>query len=151
MEANKIKEEYIGYYFNINTEYLEKIEAFRRSIDNKLMAKKFDEIKYVISGINIKKEREELYFSFDKVFVKLFPDFVTTFNSFFADDDKIVLKTDNFSIPNFASSRLFVWESTMQKIAKILDYSVNALFLQSPYQKQVADSERRVRKTNHGH
>lgn len=129
MEANKIKEEYIGYYFNINTEYLEKIEAFRRSIDNKLMAKKFDEIKYVVSGINIKKEREELYFSFDKVFVKLFPDFVTTFNSFFADEDKIVLKEGqllNTELRIFALIRMGIHDA--EKIAKILDYSVNTIY-----------------------
>ncbi|RAW00627.1 DUF6377 domain-containing protein [Pseudochryseolinea flava] len=129
MEANKIKEEYIGYYFNINTEYLEKIEAFRRSIDNKLMAKKFDEIKYVVSGINIKKEREELYFSFDKVFVKLFPEFVPTFNSFFADEDKIVLKDGqllNTELRIFALIRMGIHDA--EKIAKILDYSVNTIY-----------------------
>lgn len=129
MEANKIKEEYIGYYFNINTEYLEKIEAFRRSIDNKLMSKKFDEIKYVVSGINIKKEREELYFSFDKVFVKLFPEFVPTFNSFFADDDKIVLKDGqllNTELRIFALIRMGIHDA--EKIAKILDYSVNTIY-----------------------
>lgn len=129
MEANKIKEEYIGYYFNINTEYLEKIEAFRRSIDNKLMSKKFDEIKYVVSGINIKKEREELYFSFDKVFVKLFPDFVNTFNSFFADEDKIVLKDGqllNTELRIFALIRMGIHDA--EKIAKILDYSVNTIY-----------------------
>jgi hypothetical protein len=129
MEANKIKEEYIGYYFNINTEYLEKIEAFRRSIDNKLMSKKFDEIKYVVSGINIKKEREELYFSFDKVFVKLFPDFVKTFNSFFADEDKIVLKDGqllNTELRIFALIRMGIHDA--EKIAKILDYSVNTIY-----------------------
>jgi tetratricopeptide (TPR) repeat protein len=129
MEANKIKEEYIGYYFNINTEYLEKIEAFRRSIDNKLMAKKFDEIKYVVSGINIKKEREELYFSFDKVFVKLFPDFVNTFNSFFSAEDKIVLKDGqllNTELRIFALIRMGIHDA--EKIAKILDYSVNTIY-----------------------
>src|SRR6202008_311833 len=68
-EADKIKEEYIGYYFNINTEYLAKIENFKKSIDLKLMTKKFDDIKYIVNNINLKKEREELYFSFDKVFL----------------------------------------------------------------------------------
>jgi DNA-binding CsgD family transcriptional regulator len=128
-EANKIKEEYIGYYFNINTEYLEKIEAFRRSIDNKLMAKKFDDIKLVVNNINIKKEREDLYFSFDKVFLKLFPDFVTTFNSFFKEEDRIVLKEGqllNTELRIFALIRMGIHDT--EKIAKILDYSINTIY-----------------------
>ncbi len=36
---------------------------------------------FVMGRIDLKKEREELYYSFDKVFLKLFPDFVATFNS----------------------------------------------------------------------
>lgn len=129
VEANKIKEEYIGYYFNINTEYLEKIEAFRRSIDNKLMQKKFDDIRMVISNINIKKEREELYFSFDKVFLKLFPDFVTTFNSLFREEDRIVLKDGqllNTELRIFALIRMGIHDT--EKIAKILDYSINTIY-----------------------
>lgn len=128
-EANKIKEEYIGFYFNINTEYLEKIEAFRRSIDNKLMTKKFDDIKFVISNINIKKEREELYFSFDKIFLKLFPDFVTTFNSLFPEEDRIVLKEGqllNTELRIFALIRMGIHDT--EKIAKILDYSINTIY-----------------------
>jgi tetratricopeptide (TPR) repeat protein len=129
MEANKIKEEYIGYYFNINTEYIEKIEAFKRSIDNKLMLKKFDDIRFVVNNINIKKEREELYFSFDKVFLKLFPDFVTTFNSYFKDEDKIILKDGqllNTELRIFALIRMGIHDT--EKIAKILDYSINTIY-----------------------
>lgn len=129
LEANKIKEEYIGYYFNINTEYIEKIEAFKRSIDNKLMLKKFDDIRFVVGNINIKKEREELYFSFDKVFLKLFPDFVTTFNSYFKDEDKIVLKDGqllNTELRIFALIRMGIHDT--EKIAKILDYSINTIY-----------------------
>jgi hypothetical protein len=129
VEANKIKEEYIGFYFNINTEYLEKIEAFRRSIDNKLMQKKFDDIKMVVGNINIKKEREELYFSFDKIFLKLFPDFVTTFNSFFKEQDRIVLKEGqllNTELRIFALIRMGIHDT--EKIAKILDYSINTIY-----------------------
>ena len=129
MEANKIKEEYIGYYFNINTEYIEKIEAFKRSIDNKLLLKKFDDIRFVVGNINIKKEREELYFSFDKVFLKLFPDFVTTFNSYFKNEDKIVLKDGqllNTELRIFALIRMGIHDT--EKIAKILDYSINTIY-----------------------
>ncbi|HEY9049774.1 MAG TPA: DUF6377 domain-containing protein [Ohtaekwangia sp.] len=129
MEANKIKEEYIGYYFNINSEYLVKIQAFKQAIDTKLMTKKYDDIRYVVNNINLKKEREDLYFSFDKVFLKLFPDFVTTFNSFFKEEDRIVLKDGqllNTELRIFALIRMGIHDT--EKIAKILDYSINTIY-----------------------
>lgn len=129
VEANKIKEEYIGYYFNINSEYLMKIAAFKQAIDNKLMAKKFDDIRFVVSNINLKKEREELYLSFDKVFLKLFPEFVDTFNSFFKEEDRIVVKDGqllNAELRIFALIRMGIHET--EKIAKILDYSINTIY-----------------------
>jgi hypothetical protein len=129
MEANKIKEEYIGYYFNINSEYLVKIQAFKQAIDTKLMTKKYDDIRYVVNNINLKKEREELYLSFDKVFLKLFPDFVTTFNSFFKEEDRIVLKEGqllNTELRIFALIRMGIHDT--EKIAKILDYSINTIY-----------------------
>jgi hypothetical protein len=128
-EANKIKEEYIGYYFNINSEYLGKIEAFKKSVEMKLMTKKMDDIKFIVNNINPKKEREELYHSFDKVFLKLFPDFVTIFNSFFKEEDRIVLKEGqllNTELRIFALIRMGIHEN--EKIAKILDYSINTIY-----------------------
>ena len=128
-EANKIKEEYIGYYFNINSEYLMKIASFKQAIDNKLMAKKFDDIRFVVNNINLKKEREELYISFDRVFLKLFPDFLDTFNSYFREEDRIVPKDGhllNTELRIFALIRMGIHDT--EKIAKILDYSINTIY-----------------------
>jgi len=128
-EANKIKDEYIGYYFNINSEYLGKIETFKRSIEMKLLTKKLEEIKSVINSINLKKEREELYHSFDKVFLKIFPDFVNDFNSFFKDEDKIVLKEGqllNTELRIFALIRMGIHDT--EKIARILNYSLSTIY-----------------------
>ena len=129
VEANKIKEEYIGYYFNINSEYLMKIAGFKQAIENKLMAKKFDDIRFVVNNINLKKEREELYMSFDKVFLKLFPDFLDTFNSYFRVEDRILPKDGhllNTELRIFALIRMGIHDT--EKIAKILDYSINTIY-----------------------
>jgi hypothetical protein len=95
----------------------------------KLMTKKIEDIRYVVSNINPKKEREELYHSFDKVFLKLFPDFVMVFNSYFKDEDKIVLKEGqllNTELRIFALIRMGIHDN--EKIAKILDYSINTIY-----------------------
>lgn len=128
-EADKIKEEYIGYYFNNNSEYIDKIESFKKSIDRKLQNHKMEDIRYMVSTLNPDHEREELYFNFDKIFLKLFPDFVTTFNSYFEPDDRIVLKENqllNTELRIFALIRLGIHDA--EKIARILGYSVNTIY-----------------------
>jgi len=128
-EADKIKEEYIGYYFNINSDYIDKIEDVMKAIDQKLMTKKFDDIRFIVNNINLKREREELFVSFDKVFLKLFPDFVTIFNSYFKEEDRIVLKDNqllNAELRIFALIRMGI--SDTEKIARVLDYSVNTIY-----------------------
>ena len=66
IEATTIKEEYIGYYFNLISEYINKLDKFKRSVDNKLTSKKYEDIRVLISNINLAKEREELFLNFDK-------------------------------------------------------------------------------------
>ena len=128
-EADKIKEEYIGYYFNINSDYIDKIEDVLKAIDQKLIAKKFDDIRFIINNVNLKREREELFVSFDKVFLKLFPDFVTIFNSYFKEEDRIILKDNQLlstELRIFALIRMGINDT--EKIARILDYSVNTIY-----------------------
>ncbi|WP_017731119.1 DUF6377 domain-containing protein [Nafulsella turpanensis] len=129
VEANRIKEEYIGYYFNINSEYLDKIAKFKKAVEQSLLAKKFDHIRYIVGNINLKKEREELFVSFDKVFLKLFPGFISEFNSFFKEEDQIKLSGNqllNTDLRIFALIRMGIHDN--DKIAKILNYSVNTIY-----------------------
>lgn len=128
-EANKIKDEYIGYYFNVNSEYIGKIEHFKKSLSQRLTAKMYDSIEQMVDRIDLKKEREDLAVGFDKVFIKLFPNFVTKFNELFADKDKIVLAEGQILNPElriFALIRLGIQDN--DKIAKILNFSVNTIY-----------------------
>src|SRR5690606_35586898 len=50
-EADKIKDEYIGYYFNVNSEYIDKIERFKKSISQRLAAQRYDDIAQIIERI----------------------------------------------------------------------------------------------------
>jgi tetratricopeptide (TPR) repeat protein len=128
-DANKIKEEYIWYYFNTTAEYITKLDGLKKSLDLKLMTKKLEELRFTVDSINIKREREELYHNFDKVFLKLFPDFVTVFNSLFKEEDKITLKEGqllNTELRIFALIRMGIHDH--ERIAKILDYSVTTIY-----------------------
>lgn len=128
-EADKIKEEYIGYYFNINSDYLDKVESLKKSIDQKLTARKFDDLRFVTDSFDLKRERENLYAGFDSTFIKLFPDFVSTFHSYFEEENKFQLKDGqvlNTEMRIFALIRLGIHDT--DKIAKILGYSVNTIY-----------------------
>lgn len=128
-EANKIKEEYIGYFFNISSVFFEKIVRFKNLIDQKIADRKPDELRMVLNNINMRNEREDLLKSFDKVFLKLFPTFVEEFNKLFNEEDQIVLKNDellNNELRIYALMRMGITEN--EKIAQILEYSVKTIY-----------------------
>jgi hypothetical protein len=129
VDANKIKEEYVWYYFTTTADYITKLDTLKRSLEMKLMTKKLEDLRFTIESINIKIERDNLYHNFDVVFLKLFPDFVTAFNSFFKEEDRIVLKDGqllNTELRIFALVRMGIHDH--EKIAKILDYSVTTIY-----------------------
>lgn len=128
-EAEKIKEEYIGYYINIISDYMNKLEKFKCSIEQRLKTKKFDEIKVLVGNINLKIEREELFTNFDKAFLKLFPNFVTEYNSLFPAEHQVKLLPNqllNTDLRIFALIRLGVNDT--DKVARILEYSLSTIY-----------------------
>ncbi|MDB5222798.1 MAG: tetratricopeptide repeat protein [Chitinophagaceae bacterium] len=127
-ESNKIKEEYTGYFFNMNSEFFAKIEKFKKSLEQKIIYRKMDEIIAVVNNINLKKEKEELLKNFDRVFLKLFPHFVEEFNALFHKEDQVQLKDNellNTDLRIFALIRMGIHDS--ERIAQILEYSVNTI------------------------
>ena len=128
-EANTIKEEYIGYYFNLISEYINKLEKFKRSVDNKLTTKRYEDIRILVNNINLTKEREELFINFDKAFLKIFPNFVHGYNELFCEENRVKLLPNqllNTDLRIFALIRLGI--SDTEKIAHILEYSVNTIY-----------------------
>ena len=129
MEANRIKEEYIGYFFNISSEYIEKMVTFEKTIYRKVVARQFDDLSNIIKNSDLKREKENLFLNFDKIFIKLFPNFVNDFNLLFKEEDRVQLKGDELLTPElriFALMRLGIKDN--EKIAKFLDYSVNTIY-----------------------
>jgi len=129
-EDARIKEDYIGYFFNAISGYILKLEKLKHSIDTKLSIKKYEDIQIIINKINIKKEREDLFYTFDHVFLKIFPNFITAFNSLFNEKDQIwpkeheVLTTD---LRIFALVRLGITDT--EAIANILEYSEKTIYV----------------------
>jgi hypothetical protein len=127
-EANKIKEEYIGYFFNADSESFDRIGKFKRSLEQKIAYRKWEDVITLVNNTDLKKEKEELLQNFDKVFLKLFPDFIQRFNDLFREEDRIELKDHEFlntDLRIFALIRMGIHEN--EKIARILEYSVNTI------------------------
>ncbi|TCN63072.1 DUF6377 domain-containing protein [Acetobacteroides hydrogenigenes] len=128
-DANRIKDEYIGYFFNANSEYIARIEAFQKSIHRKVVARQFDDLSAILKSNDLKKERESLFESFDRIFLKLFPSFVEEFNALFREEDRISPKSGELLSPEmriFALMRLGIKDN--EKIAKFLDYSMSTIY-----------------------
>jgi hypothetical protein len=130
IEDTHIKEEYIGYFFNVISGYIVKLEKLKRNVERKISIKKYDDILLSVNEINIKKEREALFYTFDHIFLKIFPNFIHTFNSLLKKEDQIWPKDNevlNTDLRIFALMRLGI--SDNETIANILEYSVNTIYV----------------------
>ena len=130
IEDTHIKEEYIGYFFNVISGYILKLEKLKRNVERKVSIKKYDDILLSVNEINIKKERETLFYTFDHIFLKIFPNFISIFNSLLKKEDQIWPKDNevlNTDLRIFALMRLGI--SDNETIANILEYSVNTIYV----------------------
>jgi DNA-binding NarL/FixJ family response regulator len=104
------------------------IEKFKRALEQKIAYRKWDDIIALVNNTNIKKEKEELLQNFDKVFLRLFPDFIHRFNALFRPEDQVQPKDNEFlntDLRIFALIRMGIHET--EKIARILEYSANTI------------------------
>jgi hypothetical protein len=127
--ANKIKNEYIGYYFNINSIYIDKLESFQKSLEKKLSSKRYEDAQATVKNLNLEDERQHLFHTFDKVFLNLFPDFIKKFNALF-DTVEIIAVPEGQLLGLehriFALIRMGIHDN--ERIAKLLGYSVNTIY-----------------------
>jgi hypothetical protein len=129
VEANKIKEEYVGYYFNMTTDYVNRIDSLRKQIMNFLVNDKKKEALTMLGKYNPGEEREKFVKDFDQVFLKLFPDFVQQFNQLLNSADPLVPDNETELNPDlriFALIRLGIHDN--RKIGEILNFSVNTVY-----------------------
>lgn len=129
-ESNHVKEEYIGRFMSLCSQYINKLDDYRKLVNKKMKNKEFDELLRMSKSTELKeKELEELYENFDSVFLSLFPNFVNEFNALLDPETQIHPKDENrltTEIRIFALIRLGIEDSS--KIAEFLHYSVNTIY-----------------------
>lgn len=129
LEANKIKEEYIGFFFTQDADIFEKFREFKFKIQKTVEEGKLEKVKYLIDTYDLKKEKEKLLQNFDEAFIKLFPHFIEEFNSLLKPEEQIKIKKGkilNKELRIFALIRLGITHNEI--IAQILGYSVNSIY-----------------------
>ena len=129
-ESNRVKEEYIGRFLSLCSQYVDKLDDYRKMVNKKMKNKELDDLFQISRSTEFKeKEIEELYANFDSVFIHLFPNFVDDYNAMLKPEvqshpkDVTKLTTD---IRIFALIRLGIDDSS--KIADFLHYSVNTIY-----------------------
>nr|WP_314895866.1 DUF6377 domain-containing protein [uncultured Flavobacterium sp.] len=129
-EASLLKEIYIGRYMDQCSDYIAKLEEYRRKLNVMATAGKMNElVKAVKSNTPIEKELKEFYTNFDQTFLQLFPSFIDEFSKLLADKELLHLKQGellNTELRIFALIRLGIKDST--KIAEFLRYSVSTIY-----------------------
>ena len=129
-ESNRVKEEYIGRFMSLCSQYIDKLDDYRKMVNKKMKNKELEDLFRISKSTELKeKELEELYQNFDSVFLHLFPNFVNDFNALLQDDMQVHPKEENrltTEIRIFALIRLGIEDSS--KIAEFLHYSVNTIY-----------------------
>ncbi|APZ44835.1 hypothetical protein BW723_00370 [Polaribacter reichenbachii] len=125
-----IKEQYIGTFLNLYSEYIDKLDVYRKTVSKYIITNKTkDLLELSKSKKIIESELKIFYENFDKSFLHIYPNFIKNFNELLKEDERIIVKEDDsltVELRIFALIRLGITNSS--KISKILRYSVNTIY-----------------------
>lgn len=128
-ESNKIKNEYLGYYFVSNSQLIDKVESFGRLAGRKIKQKNYSNFDELVNSLTENHSKENLYKDFDRIFLEIFPGFVDDFNRLLPPEENVVVENEFTLTPTlriFALIRLGI--SDPNTISKILNYSINTIY-----------------------
>lgn len=129
-EISNVKEQYIAEFFDVCFSYISKMEKYQNVLYKYAINRYYEElIKKLKSSTLIDEELSALYARFDKVFLGLYPTFVSDFNALLKEGEQIVLKPDallNRELRIYALLRLGITDSG--KIANFLRCSTSTVY-----------------------
>jgi cell division protein FtsL len=129
-EANRIKEAYLGKFVDLCSNYIEKLNNYRRQLNRIANNGKMDElIKSLKSSQFIEDELNEFYANFDETFLRIYPTFINDFNALFPKEEQQKPKQNellNTELRIYALIRLGITDSV--KISVFLRYSITTIY-----------------------
>jgi acyl carrier protein phosphodiesterase len=129
-ETNRVKEAYLGKFIDLCSSYIEKLDNYRRSLNKIANSGKIEELlRSLKSSQFIEDELSDFYTNFDETFLRIYPTFITDFNSLFPEEEKQVSKQGellNTELRICALIRLGINDSA--QIAVFLRYSITTIY-----------------------
>lgn len=146
LEANTIKEKYIGTFLNLYSDYINKLDLYRKLVKKYVTLNKIDELKKLSKSKQVVDTEMKLFHkNFDESFLQIYPNFIIQFNKLLKEDKIISVKQNellNTELRIYALIRLGITNS--EQIAKILRYSVSTIYNYRVKLKNNAKSSRDV-------
>ena len=125
-EVSAIKDEYIGNSFYINSEYIDRLSEFQKTVDRMLVTGQYDLLRRSLKESSLSRERDRMYDAFDATFLKIFPTFINDYNALFPESERQYPSSGlSTEMRIFALIRLGI--SSSERIARFLDYSVHTI------------------------
>lgn len=128
-EANYVKEECIGATFALCSTYIDKLDAFRKTVSRLVRANMWSELREEVASPAVSTdELKQFYKSFDTLFLNIYPDFVKDFNDLLRPEEQISVKPGelNTELRIYALVRLGISDSV--KIASLLHCSPQTVY-----------------------
>lgn len=128
-EANRLKEEYIGQFFSICSQYIDKLDKYRLKINRKIIAGQSNDVIKITASEQLREdEQKELLANFDRIFLGLFPNFVDRFNALLEPEGRITPHGQQLTttLRIFALIRLGIEDSA--SIAEFLNYPAGTIY-----------------------
>ena len=129
-ENSELKEVYISRYMEQCQIYIEKLDAYRKTVAKLLGSGKFEELRDMVrSDSQINGELKLFYEQFDSTFLQLFPTVVEDLNKLLIPGEELQLKKDgslSAELRIYALIRLGITDS--DNIARFLRYSLTTIY-----------------------
>lgn len=124
------RENMANAFINLCYQYIERLDNLRKLVIRKIKANQQHELLSMLSSSKRTEEANQNFFlQFDKIFLSLYPSFITELNTLLVPEAQIQLKDENEFTPPLrvaALIRLGITESA--KIAGILSYSPQTIY-----------------------
>ena len=128
--SDRIKERYLGTFLNLYSDYINHLDMYRKMVRNHITSNKYKALLDLTKSKQIKDNELKIFYkNFDEAFLKIYPNYVTEFNSLMKENYQFILNNKNelnTELRIFALVRLGI--SSSSKISKILRYSVNTIY-----------------------
>jgi len=129
-ETNLIKETYLGKFIDLCSNYIEKLDNYRRNLNRIAGSGKLEELyKALKSTTHIEQELNDFHTNFDETFLRIYPTFIEDFNALFPEEEKQTVKPGELlttELRIYALIRLGINDSS--KIAAFLRYSITTVY-----------------------